>query len=312
MAPFTLTLPRFIGVVLLALLATATLTFAAEQRLAAPAVPAATAPAAAQEPATLVVPDVTGQAYVFAKGTLEDAGFAWRVAGTVPGYAANDVATQAPAAGTRLKDTGAPVVTLTLAANSGYSRAGTPESSSPYRGTAVVLAGAKPKPVAQPKPALRAKPAAKAKPIAQPKPAADTNPYANTKIVVKAKRLPNGKSVVTSAKLVPAKAAPKKRPAAFAVAGAPKEPLDEITLPDRALRLSNWLDKHPRPTDANVQHWLYQHSWIVSGARFGWWRGEEALRILIDVDHRVERTWEIGAKSRAVAEQALREVEARS
>ena len=32
----------------------------------------------------LVVPDVRKQAYVFAKGTLEQGGFAWRVEGGVP------------------------------------------------------------------------------------------------------------------------------------------------------------------------------------------------------------------------------------
>ena len=39
--------------------------------------------------ATLTVPDVTGQAYVFAKGILQDHGFAWHVTGPVMGYAAN-------------------------------------------------------------------------------------------------------------------------------------------------------------------------------------------------------------------------------
>src|SRR5262249_22170500 len=57
--------------------------------------------------ATVVVPDVTGQPYVFAKGALEDAGFAWHVANG-KGFAANTVASQSPAPGTRLVDTGAP------------------------------------------------------------------------------------------------------------------------------------------------------------------------------------------------------------
>src|SRR5262249_8051846 len=56
--------------------------------------------AAAAEPAphVLVVPDLTGQAYVFAKGELEDAGFAWVVDGPVKGFAANTVAARPPAA----------------------------------------------------------------------------------------------------------------------------------------------------------------------------------------------------------------------
>ena len=56
---------------------------------------------------------------------------------------------------------------------------------------------------------------------------------------------------------------PQTRPPAFVVPGAPKEPLDEITLTARAQKLDAWLAKHPQKTDANVQHWLYQHAWIV-------------------------------------------------
>ena len=54
------------------------------------------------------------QAYVFAKGILQDAGFAWRVEGSVQGYAANTVAIQNPAPGTRVIDNGAPIVVLGL------------------------------------------------------------------------------------------------------------------------------------------------------------------------------------------------------
>src|SRR2546425_12998920 len=55
--------------------------------------------------ATLVVPDVSGQAFGFAKGTLEDTGFALQVIGSVHGYAANKGANQSPPAGTRVPDT---------------------------------------------------------------------------------------------------------------------------------------------------------------------------------------------------------------
>jgi hypothetical protein len=102
------------------------------------------------------------------------------------------------------------------------------------------------------------------------------------------------------------------RPAAFSVPGAPKEPLKEIPLPRRARALGAWLTQHPRSTDANVAHWLYQHAWIVTGAKFGWWRGAEALRILIAVDNRVIENWGIGTRSRAAARAALAEVEAKS
>jgi len=95
------------------------------------------------------------------------------------------------------------------------------------------------------------------------------------------------------------------------VAGAPKEPLDEITLPVRARRLAAWLAAGRRPSVANVHHWLYQHAWIVAGARFGWWHGAEALRVLIRVDRRVESRWRFGYRSETVARRALTEVEAK-
>src|SRR5919204_5668033 len=129
-------LPRFVIVTLIWLLATATLTFAAEKRISSPAPTPAAAPAA---PGVVVVPDVTGQAYVFAKGMLEDAGFAWRVVGPVKGYASNLVTVETPAPGSRLVDTGAPTITLRLARGH-YPQKGTPDKASTYPGTHVRLA----------------------------------------------------------------------------------------------------------------------------------------------------------------------------
>jgi len=103
----------------------------------------------------------------------------------------------------------------------------------------------------------------------------------------------------------------RPRPAAFHVPGAPKEPLDEIPLPARARRLEAWLTRGRDPTAANQRHWLYQHAWIVTGARFGWWHGAEALRVLIRVDRRVESQWGVGYRSEAAARFALAAVEAR-
>ena len=94
--------------------------------------------------------------------------------------------------------------------------------------------------------------------------------------------------------------------------GAPKEPLDEIPLPARARRLEAWLTRGRDPTAANQRHWLYQHAWIVTGARFGWWHGAEALRILIRVDRRVESQWSMGYRSEAAARGALAAIEARA
>src|SRR5918995_881838 len=175
-------LPRFVALPLAALFGTATLTFAADSQLSTPSTPPQ--PAAEQVTQVIIVPDVRRQAYVFAKGTLEDAGFAWRVVGSVHGYAANTVLSQS--------------------------------------------------------------------------------------------------------------AAP----------GAPKEPLDEIPLVDRAKLLAKYVESTPKSAAA-VDHFTYQHSWIVTGARFGWWHGAEALEVLIRVDQRVQARWGIGAKSEALARAAL-------
>ena len=102
------------------------------------------------------------------------------------------------------------------------------------------------------------------------------------------------------------------RPPAFHMQGAPKEPLDEIALPVRARRLDAWLTPGRSPIAANQHHWLYQHAWIVTGAKFGWWHGAEALRVLIRVDRRVESQWGIGYRSEAVARRALAVLEAKA
>ena len=102
------------------------------------------------------------------------------------------------------------------------------------------------------------------------------------------------------------------RPAAFRVPGAPTEPLDEIPLPVRARRLNAWLTPGRGPTGPNQRHWLYQHAWILTGARFGWSHGAEALSLLIRVDRRVESRWGIGYRSEASARRALAAVASRT
>jgi hypothetical protein len=101
--------------------------------------PSPAARVTAQKPATLVVPDVLGQPYVFAEGALEDAGLAWYVVGN-KGFAANTVVSQSPAPGTKLVDTGAPLVTLKVDRNRTYMQRGRPDNKSPYHGTSVRLA----------------------------------------------------------------------------------------------------------------------------------------------------------------------------
>ena len=161
-------LPRLIAAVLVFLLGTATFTYAAERRISsAPA--SAAAPA---KPPVLVVPNVQGQAYVFAKGILEEAGFAWRVEGAVRGYAANSVVEQRPLPGTRVIDTGAPLVVVRLTGNAKHAQ-GRPDDGSRYAATEVRLAeiaASRPKSslkVVPKRPAVRkAKPAASARPPA--------------------------------------------------------------------------------------------------------------------------------------------------
>jgi hypothetical protein len=271
-------LPRAVVVALVWVLATAAFTFAADTTIIGPSSATSTStPAKAPE---LVVPSVTGQAYVFAKGILEDGGFAWHLTGGVHGFASNRVMAQTPAAGTRVVDTGAPTIVLRLVRGA-YEEKGVPVDASSYRGTKIKLANlaAATVPVA---PVIK-KPAVKpaAKPVLKP----DAKP--------KLKKL---KPVVQNT-----------RPPAFSSPGSPKEPLDEITLPTRARNLEAWLAKRPR-TSANVQNWLYQHAWIVTGAKFGWWHGAQALQTLIRVDEQVQRRWGLGARSEAVARAALAKV----
>jgi hypothetical protein len=283
----SLFLPRFVVLTLIALLTTATLTFAAENRMGAAPL-AQPAPAAPRSPQVLVVPDVRNQVYVFAKGTLEQEGFAWKVSGPVAGYPANRVAAQSPAPGTRVVDTGSPKISLTLRVNPGYPQKGAPEDASPFRGTAIQLADLAVKRVAVPK-----RKAPKKKQAPAPKRKARKEPKARPKPAAKPK-------------------AKHKRPPAFHVPGARHEPLDELPLTARAKLLGVWLSSHRTPSDANVRHWLYQHAWVVEGARLGWWKGAEALQTLIRVDRRTQAVWGIGGKSETVARAALAEVRAKS
>lgn len=275
-------LPRIAVLVLLALGATAGLTFAA----GGTGTPSgATTAATTTGPETLTVPDLRNQAFVFAKGQLQDSGFAWRVTGSVHGYAPNTVVSQSPAPGTKLVDTGSPLVTLTLARNGKYAQTGEPMDESPYAGTPLRLAEAAVAPVTT---TTTAAPAT-------------TTPAATTT------------TTAAAPKAAPKQpAAPVKRPPDFVVPGATKEPLDEIPLPARAAALGTWLAAHPKKSKANVKHWLFQNEWIVAGARMGWWHGAAALQTLVAVDARTQALWGIGDKSEALARRTLAEVQARS
>jgi hypothetical protein len=278
MARLAALLPRLAAIVIIGLLATSTITFAAANKRLSKS--EADAPPLASGPQTLIVPDIRGQAHVFAKGILEDGGFAWRVEGSVKGYAANLVAVQLPAPGTRVLDTGSPTIVVRLQRNPAYEERGLPENVSPYKGTRLVVLGAKEK-----------------KDPPQPKPRA------------KDKKPP--KKNEPPAPVAPAAPADSRKPD-FQVPGAPPEPTDEMPLPDRARLLEKRVGGQAHPSTSLVNYWLFQHSWLVTGAKFGWHDGAEALRILVRVDQSMQSRWGIGAKSAAVARAALAEVESKS
>jgi PASTA domain len=274
-------LPRVLVVTAVWLVGSGTLTFAADKTLVSNT--PAKAPVAAPRP-TLTVPDVRSQAFVFAKGILSDGGFAWRVVGSVRGYATNRVVSQKPAPGTVVVDTGAPTILLGLARGS-YGQTGTPSDLAPYAGTPIVMARSAKTPAK--------KPAAGKLPLAPPK-------VSKAPVKHAAKRTHKSRKHLAA------------RPPAFTVPGGRTEPQKEMSLPARARLLDRWLTSSRHANATNQRHWLYQHAWIVTGARFGWWHGADALRILIRVDRRVESQWGIGRRSESVARAALAAVEARA
>ena len=235
-------------------------------------------------PPNKVVPGVLNQPYVFAESALQQQGFGWEVVGPVAGFASVIVSSQTPAPGTKVVDTGAPLVTLRLTKPKGYITQGTPENSSPYAGTKIML------------------------PAGSTETVQSTTSVLPTTTGTVSTSTTRSTSTSTSTRTTPTQV--KKRPPAFKIAGAKREPLDEIPLPRRARNLSTWLDSHRQISAANESYWLFQHAWIVTGAKFGWWHGAQALETLIAVDRRIEALWGIGSRSEAEARSALEFVHA--
>lgn len=295
-ARLTMLLPRLAALVVIWLLAAASFTFAAGGEEPVPS--AGEAAAGPERPEALIVPDVRRQAYVFAKGILQDAGFAWRVEGPVDGYSANTVAVQTPAPGAKVVDNGAPTIVLRLERNGDYPERGLPENRSRGGGTPVVLLRdwlrAHPSVPAAETEAMETAPAETA-----PAPTTTEAPPATTE----------APPATTAAEPPPAPDDEQayRRPA-FEVEGAPREPADEMPLPERARMLERRLLGAGKPGRSLVRFWLYQHSWIVTGARFGWKDGDDALRILVRLDERLERRYGFGGKSAVTARRALADV----
>ena len=206
------------------------------------------------------------------------------------GYSANAVIYQTPAPSSRVIDNGAPTVVLRLARNTAYGERGLPENDAPYVGTRVVYLSDWRKSSAR----RRSRPRAR-----RPRP-------------VRRRRRTAPTTTATTTDEQPEPSEPKTREPDFVVPGAKPEPADEMSLPQRARRLQERMAGAQRPTRNLVNFWLYQHAWIVTGARFGWHNGAEALRILIRVDQSLERRFHFGARSEAVARSALAYVEAKT
>jgi hypothetical protein len=181
---------------------------------------------------------------------------------------------------------------LTLQRNSTYIEKGSPENASPYTGTTIKLpATVREKPVTNVTPRLE--------PVQRPYPVAPTPATAPTA------------PAITQLTTPAARPSAAPRAADFSVSGAPKEPTRSLALPDRVAALASFVESHQSPNATNVNHWLYEHAYVLAGARFGWWHGTEALEALIAVDKRAEALWGVGSQSRTTAEKALSEVRAR-
>jgi hypothetical protein len=173
------------------------------------------------------------------------------------------------------------VVTLTLGRNTAYPQVGNPVNVSPFLGTEVKLADA----------------AA----------AAPSTPKLLVPNAVVTQKPATKKPVVATPKFKPTVRTPD-----FLVPGAPKEPANEMPLVQRAQQLGVWLESHKTKSRGNLQHWMYQHEWIVTGAKFGWWHGAEALKVLIKDDRRARALWGVGSLSESAARAALAQVEAKA
>jgi hypothetical protein len=301
--------PRLFVLTAVWVFATTSITLASDSGPATtPAAPSATPPSAvttAEPQVELTVPDVRRQSYVFAKGILEDAGFAWRVAGKTKGYAVNRVAWQSPAPGTRVLDTGAPLVLLRLAKSEAYEQRGIPADRAPYKATGLVYAEGEtpsaasatpvPEPVTPPAPA-------------PPPPAASADDTESAAAPAKAATPKHTTSSAVQAALI---VKPKPRTPDFVVPGAPSEPVGEMPLVDRARLLAGRMAAAPKTTPKLMRYFSYQHNWIVYGARFGWKDGDVALRILVGVDQDLERRFDTGQESEKVARAALAFVQSR-
>jgi hypothetical protein len=302
---------RLIVLVAVWVLGTSTFSLAQEETPETPPPPVLPAEPVApvDEPESLLVPDVRDLPLVFAKGVLEDAGFAWKVEGKVEGYAVNLVASQDVAPGTEVVDNGAPTLTLKLRKNPAYDELGLPMNEAPYPGTELV-------PVDSDAPDTSAGPEESEEQEDATDDGSDTGEAGGDGSADAASDGYAQGADTVDVELTGSDDAPSDeeatRPPAFVVPGAPAEPLDEIPLTERAENLLGWAQELDEITAEALDHYAYQHAWIVTGAGFGWWHGAEALRILIRVDETMQKRFDVGREHEAEARAALAEVERKS
>ena len=205
------------------------------------------------------------------------------------GYAANIVVSQSPAPGTRVIATARRSSSLRLEPKRLYAQTGEPEDARPTG--------------RQPPPALGS--ARTATPTATKRPGDSRATPAATKAA------PRRRMRSRAAKTAAAKPA-ATAPPAFEVAGRPKEPLDEMSLSDRAKQLAAWVERirtdrrERRPLALPAQLDRHRREASAGGD------GADALRTLVAVDNRVQKLWGVGAQSEQVARQTLAKVKERS
>src|SRR6185503_12722767 len=217
-ARLTALLPRLVALTVIWLLGAATYTLAADT---VPIAKHDKQAEAASKPHVLTVPDVRKKAYVFAKGILQDAGFAWRVEGSVKGFAANTVTVQRPAPGTKVIDNGAPLVVLSLSKNTTYGESGLPENSAPYKGTRVVL----------------------------------VSDWARDQIPTTSETTETTTTEPAGTTTEPEQTEDKTRKPDFEVPGAPVEPAAEMPLPERTRALQRRLAGANKPSQHLINFW---------------------------------------------------------
>ena len=195
------------------------------------------------------------------------------------------------------------LVVLSLSKNTTYGESGLPENSAPYKGTQVVLVSDWASDQIEPTTSETTEITSTETGATTTAPAATTTEPAGT---VPTTTEPIGTTTE------PEEPEQETRKPDFEVPGAPVEPADEMPLPDRARALQHRLSGNTKPSQHLINVWLYQHSWIVTGAEFGWWRGSQALELLIAVDRQARKAWGYGAKNEAVARASLARVQSKS